>query len=171
MYISERKALHESIRQYRPRQCFEIGTYTGGGSTFFLSEAFKENTQGSLITMENSEYYYQKALNYYADKLPEQNKYISFVFGENPDDFTSFIPEDKQVDCVFFDGAENGQRTLDQYNYFLPYFKTGSVIMFHDWNTEKTEAVRPVVIGNPIWEKQLELTPPNSVGFTIFKHL
>jgi hypothetical protein len=107
MYWQERKALYDIVAQEKPRQCYEIGTFTGGGSTFFLSSAFSDNEQGMLLTMEISEKLYNKASNYYAKKLPALNKHITFILGETSEEFNQYIPEDKKVDCVFFDGAED----------------------------------------------------------------
>jgi len=169
LYATERKVLYNTILEHKPRQCFEIGTYTGGGSTFFLASAFAQNQSGKLITMENSDHHHNKAKNFYANKLPQLNDHIKFVFGSTPDQFESYIFEDEKVDCVFFDGAEVGQQTVDQYLFFLPYFKSGSIIMFHDWNTEKTRIIRPIVLNNPNWLKIAELEPPDSIGMAIFK--
>lgn len=170
MYIAERKALYETIFDEKPRHCFEIGTYTGGGSTFFISSAFANLGQGKLYTMENGTHYYNKARGFYSTHLLNQNRHIEFIFGEKPSDFDKYIPADKKVDCVFFDGAEDGQQTLDQYNYFLPYFKEGSIIMFHDWNTEKTVLVRPLITKNTKWKQVILLKHPESLGFVIFKY-
>lgn len=171
MYISERKALYNTIISEKPRHCFEIGTFTGGGSTYFLSKAFERIGQGTLYTMENDTHYYNKAKNFFATHLTNQNKHIEFIFGEKPSDFDKYLPQDKKVDCVFFDGAENAEQTLEQYNYFLPYLKKDSVIIFHDWNTEKTRSIKPVITGDTNWKLELELAPPTSIGLTVFKHL
>lgn len=168
MSISERKLLYETILEHKPRQCFEIGTYTGGGSTFFLSSAFSKNKSGELITMENSDHYYNKAKKYYKNNLPVLNSHTKFTFGSTPNEFDKYILEDKKADCVFFDGAEDAQQTLDQYNYFLPYFKNGSIIMFHDWNTEKTRIIRPIILNNHQWKNIKEIEPPTSVGMAVF---
>lgn len=170
MYWQERKALFDVVTKEKPRQCFEIGTFTGGGSTFFLSAALQKNGKGKLITLENVPRLYNKAKNFYLKKLPAQNKHITFILGDTPSAFDEYILEDKKVDCVFFDGAEDSTQTLEQYEYFKPYFKLGSVIMFHDWNTEKTAAIRPVVEADGHWKKIVELEPPDSVGFAAFRY-
>jgi len=170
MYLLERKALYDIVTEEKPRQCFEIGTFTGGGSTFFLSAAVEKNGAGKLITLESVPKLYNKAKNFYQKKLPGQYKHTTFILGDSPTAFDEYILEDKKVDCVFFDGAEDSKQTLDQYHYFEPYFKRGSVIMFHDWNTEKTAAIRPVIEANHQWKKIIELTPPDSVGFAAFRH-
>jgi len=170
MYLRERKALFDIVRHEKPRQCYEIGTFTGGGSTFFLSSALASNGSGTLLTMESDPKLFNKAKKFYSEKLPNLREYVTFIKGERPEEFNLYIPTDGKVDCVFFDGAEDSTQTLDQYNYFKPFFKTGSVIMFHDWNTEKTAAIRPIIESDVKWKKIIELTQPESVGFAAFKY-
>lgn len=170
MYTAERKALYEIITSYRPRQCYEIGTFTGGGSTYFISKAMADNNFGTLITMENDTHYFTKSKNYFSKNLTDQNSHLLFLHDSTPQAFTAHIPTDQKVDCVFFDGAEDAEQTLEQYNYFKPYLKTGSIIMFHDWNTEKSAAVKPCIVTDQAWEQLMVLEPPVSVGFAAFKH-
>jgi|GEM_PF-737256 len=171
MLIAERKLLYETIQAYLPRFCLEIGTYTGGGSTFFLAQAFQKIGAGQLITMEANPYYFNKAKNYYQHKLPALAPYIQFVLGDKVADFAPIISEYKTIDCVLFDGAENGQQTLDQYNYFSPYFAKGTIIILHDWNTEKTASIKPVLKNDPGWKTIKELEPPESVGMVVMERI
>lgn len=170
MYVAERKAIYELMLERKPRQCFEIGTFTGGGSTFFISAAFTTLNHGTLITMENNEHYYKKAVSYFSKHLPAHNQHINFVFNDSTAAFDALILPEMGVDAVFFDGAEDDSQTLTQYRYFEPHFKPGSIIMFHDWQTLKTAAIRPVIENNPKWVPLVTLTPPTSVGFAAFKH-
>lgn len=171
MYIAERQALYEAIIQAKPRHCFEIGTYTGGGSTFFITSAFKQLNAGRMITVESNDYYYQKARNFYSNHLAKFSKFVDFVQGFGAKAFDSQLKEAGTVDCVFFDGSEAEQQTLDQYQYFSPYFKTNTVIMFHDWNTNKTKAIKPIILNDTKWKLIKEVKPPQSVGLAIFKRL
>jgi predicted O-methyltransferase YrrM len=164
MYMAERKALFDTLTSYSPRHCFEIGTYTGGGSTFFISSAFHRAGKGKLITIESSPYLFRKASNYYNDNMPGLSKHIDFLNGDSTSQFDKYIATYGAVDCVFFDGAEDSQQTLDQYYYFLPHFRTGSIIIMHDWNTDKTKAIKPIIISDPKWKIIRELQPPHSVG-------
>ena len=84
--------------------------------------------------------------------------------------FEKYLTEKDKSNFIFLDGAEDGKQTLEQYNYFTPYFKNGTVIALHDWNTEKTVKVKPVILQNPRWKKLVELNQPESVGFVIFKY-
>jgi predicted O-methyltransferase YrrM len=170
MYIADRKALYDAIREAKPRHCFEIGTYTGGGSTYFIAKAFEDNGEGKLITMESLPYYYNKAKDYFEKRLPGLNKYVEFILSDKASAFDSYIPEGG-IDCVFLDGAEDAKESLDQFNYFLPHFHSGTVIMMHDWNTEKMALLKPLIASNSRFQIVKEITPPDSVGFAIAKML
>src|SRR5262249_48256922 len=43
MYAAERRALYGLVRKRLPHHCIEIGTWSGGGSTFFISSALAAN--------------------------------------------------------------------------------------------------------------------------------
>lgn len=169
MYVDERKSLYDIIVTRKPRHCFEIGTYTGGGSTYFLAKAFEKIQAGKIITMEIDPYYYNKAKNYFTKKIPKVGAHAEFILGEKAEEFDTYIKEYGKVDCAFLDGAEDGSQTLNQYNYFLPFFHTGSLLIIHDWNTEKTRLLKPVIVANKSWKLLVELTPPRSVGMVIFE--
>lgn len=169
MYIAERMALFNLIKKKKPRHCFEVGTYTGGGSTYFIAKAFESIGSGKLITLENNPYFYKRAKEYYAKKIPKVAEHVEFLLGDKAQDFDKIIKSYRDVDCVFLDGAEDSNQTLDQYNYFLPYFHEGSILMLHDWNTEKTLKIKPVLEKATNWRKLTELNPPESVGFAVFE--
>ncbi len=168
MYTAERKAIFDIVTKYKPDSCYEIGTFTGGGSTYFIASALKENGKGTLYTIENDTHYYQKATNYFKDSLPALATHIDFIFADTPSVFAPILEKTGRADCIFFDGAEDGVQTLEQYQYFVPYYKPGSVIIFHDWNTEKTRLVKDLVLGDSRWQKIIELEPPQSVGLAAF---
>lgn len=169
MYIADRKALYDVIVKNKPKQCFEIGTYTGGGSTYFLASAFHKIGSGKIITLENNKELYDRAVNFYKKRLPHLMPYVEFVFGDSVKDFEPYLNEDKKIDCVFLDGAEDGKQTKQQYLDFQDYYKKDTILMMHDWNTEKTVDLKPIMESNNDWEKILEIEPPASVGFAAFK--
>lgn len=169
MYIAERRALFNIIKERKPCHCFEIGTYTGGGSTYFIAKAFESIGSGKLFTMENDPYFYNRAKEYYSKKVPMTAGYVEFMLGDKAHDFDKIIKSYGGVDCAFLDGAEDSNQTLEQYNYFLPYFHKGTILMLHDWNTEKTAKIKSVLSENKNWRKLTELNPPESVGFVIFE--
>lgn len=168
MYLAERQALYETIIKYKPKHCFEIGTYTGGGSTYFLTSAFAKLGQGKLITSESNNFLYNKAKTYYKTKLPELNRFVEFKFGG---DFSLFKPElekDGSIDCFLLDGSDISEETRDQYQAFSQYFKPGTIMFVHDWNTQKTTLVKPLVTEDKNWEVLMELKSPKSVGMGVF---
>lgn len=168
MYTAERKAIFDIITKYKPDSCYEIGTFTGGGNTYFIASALKENGKGTLYTIQNDTHYYQKATNYFKDSLPAL-AVILILFLLTPQVYLrQSLKRPGRADCIFFDGAEDGGQTLEQYQYFVPYYKPGSVIIFHDWNTEKTRLVKDLVLGDSHWQKIVELEPPQSVGLAAF---
>jgi predicted O-methyltransferase YrrM len=169
MYMAERKAIYETILAHAPRHCFEIGTYTGGGSTFFISSAFQKIGRGTLVTLEVDRPLHEEALGYYERNLPGPRQHVQFILGGDMSSFDPFVKADRTVDCVFFDGSEDAQQTLSQYRYFSPYFHEGSVILVHDWNTEKARMLKPAITGDNAWKKILELRPPASVGLAVFE--
>jgi predicted O-methyltransferase YrrM len=169
MYMAERKVMYETIIGYAPRHCFEIGTYTGGGSTFFISSAFQKLNKGMLITLEVDRPLHESAVQYYERNLPVTREHIHFLLGSGMHEFDAFVRDNGTVDCVFFDGSEDGQQTLSQYRYFLPFFHEGSVILVHDWNTEKARLLKPAIMQDKAWKTVTELHPPRSVGLAVFE--
>jgi len=166
MYRADRRGLYDAIIKYEPRHCFEIGTGSGGGSTFFLASAFAELGQGKVYTLEIDKS--NTALRNYQMFLSNLLPFVEFVTGDSPSLFLPFI--DDSVDCVFLDGAEDRQQTLDQYEFFKPYFRPGSILMAHDWNTAKMELLKPVLENSPDWEIEVELGQPESVGFVVARY-
>ncbi|MCX6712807.1 MAG: class I SAM-dependent methyltransferase [Candidatus Vogelbacteria bacterium] len=170
MYSAERKCLYDTILNNKPRFCLEIGTYTGGGSTFFLASAFKKVGQGKLHTLETEDYFFQKAKKYYLQHLPRLTPFIEFYKGSDIGKFKQLLDENGGCDCALLDGAEDGKETLRQYEFLKPYFRHGSLLIMHDWNTAKTEMIRPAIQNEPRWKLITELRPPESVGMTVFRY-
>lgn len=169
MYIAERKALYEAVRTYKPEYCCEFGTWAGGGSTFFFASALKENGKGVLLTLEKDINFHEAAKQAYEKYLPEEKKQVTFILGDNSESFEPYLQKWQRLDCAFLDGSDNPQETVDQYTWFLQYAKTGSILMLHDWQSQKMSALRPLIEADQHWEKIIELKPPVSVGFVIFK--
>jgi len=167
MYRADRRGLYDAIIKYEPRHCFEIGTGSGGGSTFFLASAFAELGQGKIYTLEIDKS--NTALRNYQMFLPNLLPFVEFVIGDSPSLFLPFIED--SVDCIFLDGAEDGRQTLEQYEFFKSFFKSGSVIMAHDWNSEKMRLLKPVLENDPGWEIEVEMDQPESVGFIVVRRI
>ncbi|WP_029009848.1 class I SAM-dependent methyltransferase [Azospirillum halopraeferens] len=170
MYVAERMALYDAILRHRPRTCYEIGTFTGGGSTFFISAAFRDLGAGRLVTLETSRNHYLLAASFYEQYLPAHKAHTTFIHGDRPELFLPMITEDGGVDCVFLDGAAEPAQALEQFRFFEPRFRPGSVVMCHDWDLDKQEALRPHLESRRDWVQEVRLTDPDSVGFVVYVH-
>ena len=163
MYRADRQALYDTILQYKPTHCYEIGTGSGGGSTFFLACAFAKLGRGKVISIEIND---GPALRNYQQYTPDLLPFVEFLTGDDP----SLFDLGERVDCVFLDGAEDGEQTLKQYEFFKPYFRPGSILMAHDWGTEKMRLLRPIIENSPDWDIEIQLGEPESVGFVIARY-
>ena len=169
LYLAERQALYNTIIEFKPRCCFEIGTYTGGGSTFFLASAFEKVGAGKVVTLEPHPVLYSLATAAYRAYLPHLRRHVDFLKGGDVEDFAPHIDPANGVEAFFLDGAENAAQTLAQYNFFLPRLAPDAVMMAHDWHTDKMAQVRPLVEADPKWETLLALEPPYSIGFVVLR--
>ena len=170
MYLQERRALYETIVSSAPRQSLEIGTGTGGGSTFFIAEAYRKLGHGRLVTLEQDLRLHHLAVRRYQRQLSYLAPYVKFLQGGEPALFLPYIREaGGQVDCLFLDGSDDPDQTLQQYEALLPYMRTGSLLIAHDWNTVKMSLLRPTVERDGTWCLQLKLDQPESVGFVVFQ--
>jgi len=170
MYIADRRALYQTILKYGPRTCYEIGTYTGGGSTFFLAQAFKKLGAGRVITLEADPNTHILAAAFYARYLPDLRRHVEFLRGSDTSAFTPFIEAEGGVDCVFLDGAADAEETMRQFHFFEPFFHAGSVLMCHDWETEKQRDLRAHLAERSDWRLETVMGEPESVGFAVLVH-
>jgi predicted O-methyltransferase YrrM len=109
LLYEERKLLHSVVHTFKPINCFEIGTWRGGGSTFFISQALCENGAGILNTIEIDKHYFQEAQNKYKQYAPHLLPYINFNLGDYKTIFIDILNPLSKVDLLMLDGAENAQ--------------------------------------------------------------
>lgn len=171
MYTADRQALYEAILQFAPRYCLEIGTWTGGGSTYFIAKAFETlNKNGKLYTLEADDELFEKARGFYRGRLASTSRFVEFLCGADIGCFRKIIQSYGGLDCCFLDGAEDSNETIAQYEFLKPFFRCGTILMAHDWNTEKMAKLKPLLLGDAQWALVKKIDPPESVGFVIFKH-
>ena len=166
MWFSERRMFYTALRERRPRLCVEIGTATGGGSTFFTALALKENGLGMLHTYEVDARLHDEARAFYAARLPKLAPHVTFHLA----DYRSFA-EPAPIDCLMLDGPEDAQATADQLAFFEPSLASGAMVFVHDWHTEKARLVRPRIEQSDRYRIVSRLDPPDSVGFVAAIHL
>ena len=170
MWYAERKVLYETIRQYRPQVVCESGTWRGGGSTYFIASALRENNSGILHTTEANSEFFGEATHSYGTVLSSLLPFVEFHFGESAAVYPPLLPKLGKVDAVLLDGAEDGPQTFQEFQVFEPYLGPGSIVMAHDWNTEKTAVLRPYLEASAEWTLIQLVPPPQSVGFAVFRH-
>ncbi len=165
LFVQERILLYEGVKTYQPENCFEVGTWKGGGSTLFISQALSENKKGRLFTIDINEKYFLEAKHSYSKYLKHLLPFVDFNLGDYREIYTSILEATKKIDFLFLDGPEDANATLEQYNFFAPYFQKGTVVFVHDWFTEKARLVKEILQNENEWEIKKILAPPHSVGF------
>jgi len=167
LWYAERKLLYQCIREYRPAACFEIGTWKGGGSTLFISQALHDNGHGHLHTIEIDRALRDEALRKYHEYLPHLDPFVTFHLGDYRERYKEVLEGIGGVDFLILDGPEDAAETVRQYEFFHPYMKQGTVLMAHDWFTEKARLLRPLLTEENSWRILKILTPPASVGLAL----
>lgn len=169
MWYADRKALYETIRQYKPQIVCESGTWLGGGSTYFIAQALHDNGTGTLQTTEANPEFFEAAVKSYEKHLSWLRPSVSFNLGDSLAIYPAILQTLGRVDAVLLDGAEDGKQTFEEFRLFEPYLGPGALVMLHDWNTEKMEVLRPFLEASPDWTLVRVIPPPQSVGFAVFQ--
>lgn len=164
LWYAERKLLYETVHRTRPQAAFEIGTWEGGGSTFFIVSALVASGQGVLHTVESDPERHAIATRSYQTYLPELVGSVRFHRGWSLEVIPDLLAEEGRCDFLFLDGAQDPSQTLDELAMFRDYFKPGSVLVAHDWDNDKMASVRPEIESDPRFEILQRLTAPVSVG-------
>lgn len=159
--------LHSTVLTFKPCNCFEIGTWRGGGSTFYISHGLYENGAGILHTIEINKEYFNEAQAKYKWYASHLLPYINFHFSDYEENFFKILNRLDKIDLLMLDGAEDAQQTLNQYNVFAPYLKKDSILLLHDWLTEKVSLVKPIIENEKDWNIRSILLPPKSIGFAL----
>ncbi len=164
LWYRERVLIHEMIAKTRPRYCFEIGTWRGGGSTYYITRALAEYNCGHLHTIEADAELYRQTTSDYARFLPKLAPYVTFHLGDYRKEYVRILKECGGIDFVLLDGPEDAQETIRQYEFFLPFMKVGTVLLAHDWLSEKSRLLRPLIEHDDRWAIQTVLGQPESLG-------
>ncbi|OGF61545.1 MAG: hypothetical protein A2Y62_01835 [Candidatus Fischerbacteria bacterium RBG_13_37_8] len=167
LWYSERKLLYKIVRRYKPSLVFEVGTWLGGGSTYFISNAIYKNGRGILHTIESDYEIYEKAVNNYNRFLKFLIPFTNFHYGISYDLYPTLLREMGKADMIFLDGANDPQQALLEYEMFEPYLSAGAILMAHDWCNEKMALLKPMIEKSDTWKLEQILLPPYSEGFAV----
>jgi predicted O-methyltransferase YrrM len=132
LFPDERRAIYESIKTLRPEVCLECGTWSGLGSTYFISHALEENGSGHLHTFDID------SVNKNG-KTPEDNLFhygLTSRVSFHLKDFVKGVEELKleKINFAFLDGPEESKYTLDCLLIIEDLMPIGSTVFIHDWN-------------------------------------
>jgi len=165
----ERKALYTTILNEKPNVVFEVGTWKGGGSTYFISSGLYENKIGKLYTVECNKIFYDHAINLYNTTFSHLLPYVNFNYGESLIVYPEILEKISNIDFLFLDGGIVPEKTLAEYYMFMPYLKTGAILACHDWNEDnKMVKLRETILKDPSW-KMIVYLPEGPTGFALFK--
>jgi hypothetical protein len=119
------------------------------------------------ITIESEPEIYRSAVAYYERHLAHLRPHVCFYLGTSTDLYPAVLAQVGQVDVLLLDGAPTATRTVQEFEMFAPYLKKGSILMAHDWDTDKMQLLRPMIESSPSWVVTKRLTAPKSVGFAV----
>lgn len=168
LWYAERKLLYETAATVRPAVAFEVGTWLGGGSTFFIAQALHDTSKGKLHTIEVDPNLHASAIASYKAHAPQLLDIVSFHLGNSVAVYTPLLALVEKVDLLFLDGAEDADGTISEFHLFEPFLKEGSVLVCHDWGTDKMRKLRGILEGSESWKEKARLGPPDSVGMAVF---
>lgn len=170
----ERRLLHETVLEHKPRTVLEIGTWRGGGSTYQIATALEQLGTGVLHTCEIDDECYQEAR-----KIYENDRWKNVVHCHNIPStqlIQQLIEEDSIPDLVFEDGPEDAELNQSDFLLLEPYLSPGSVFVAHDWDlgdrfdgliSVKSRLLRPYIEESESWKVEKYITAPISVGMVV----
>jgi hypothetical protein len=167
MWFEDRRVLYDTVRRVKPKVCFEVGTWLGGGSTLVIARALQKNGFGHLHTIETDDWAYPRAVESYERHAPDLKQFVTLHKGDYREHFPELIERAGTIDFFVLDGAEDAQETLDQFHYFDAHSHTGTELFAHDWETEKARLVRPELESSKTWRITEVVGEPKSVGLAV----
>lgn len=167
MYFEDRRVLYDTVRRLKPAVCFEVGTWLGGGSTLVVARALRANGSGHLHTIETNDWAYENAVSRWDRRAADLKPFVTFHHGDYREVFPPLLEAAGTVDFFVLDGAEDAQETVDQFRFFDAHAHAGTELFAHDWETEKSRLVRPLLEESESWDVTQVVGPPKSVGLAV----
>lgn len=171
LWVADRKVLYGTIRRVKPKTVFEVGTWQGGGSTYFISQALHDNGFGILHTIEADPKIYAAVQHNYRTYLPHLVQHIKFHSGKALEVYPELLHQLGCIDTVFLDGSSDPQEAYGEFEMFSPFLPNGAVVLMHDWDNEKMALLRPALEQSLEWHVEHTVTAPQSVGFAVVRHV
>ena len=119
--------------------------------------ALHHNNFGKLLHL-NPIKNYTVTVDFYSSKLPNQKGFIEFLNGDFNNCFMYFI--DEGVDLFILDGAELARETVDQYEFFMKYTHSGTIMIVRSWHTEKMRLLKDIIVDKWILLEEINQPAP-----------
>jgi predicted O-methyltransferase YrrM len=167
----DRQCLYETIIETRPEIVFEVGTWKGGGSTYYIASALRENAKGKLYTVEYDPELYRFALDQYEHRWRHLRPFVKFHLGDSLTVYPPILADLGRIDVLMMDGSDEPAQAMAEMKMFEPYLQSGAVLIMHDWGCRKSELVKPYIEANRDFQIVKVLCNPDlgfergSVGF------
>lgn len=142
---SERALLRRGILDARPDVVVEAGTWYGGGSTFTIAKALRENRRGMLYTVEAGAARSHTAFMRYLHEQHQLLPYITFICADSETIIKACLFE---VDVFMCDGGDRLRDVLA----IEDKMRNGGAMYFHDWQDEKEIPAREHIELSSLWD-------------------
>jgi hypothetical protein len=181
----ERKELYNFIIKEKPKIIMEVGTGSGGGSTYFICRSIKDNFINSTVytcdPSRSPSHEFLKSfdfLNYFKISSFELIDYL--------------IKNNLKPDFLMFDGPEDPNVALEDIKQLEKFINKGTFLCVHDYEiskrgydgscSTKCQFLRPYLENNKNWKQIMYLSglkknstfdnlEYDSVGFVIFQFI
>jgi predicted O-methyltransferase YrrM len=134
----ERKTLYDLVKQSRPLICVECGTWQGGGSTYYIASALKENGCGKLFTWEIHKPFFDVATDFFNNKKPDLKEVIQLHL----EDFHIGLNNHSCIEFAFLDGPDTPEYNIKSLEMLSKKMPLGKFVALHDWKIEKCSKVK-----------------------------
>ncbi len=130
--------LYETVKCFKPKICFELGTNVGISASY-QGAALKSNNVGRLTTFEMSRSKVDIA-NHLFKEVGLDN--IETICGKFQDTLEEELKKKKPIDYIFIDGHHEKAATIQYFNQVSPYLADNAVVIFDDiiWSAGMKEA-------------------------------
>lgn len=171
MNPSERKLLYDTVMARKPEIIVETGTCRGGGSTYYIASALANLAEADGIsrqfhTIEFNPEFYDYALALYEGALRHLNKHVTFHFGNSLNLLRGFAQTFSKVDFLMLDGGHDWIVEVYDFCAIRPIMPIGGIACFHDWDSGKTEFIRPIMRNDADWKQIGE-----AIAFTVWQRV
>jgi hypothetical protein len=180
----ERKELYTFVSNKKPKIIFEVGTGSGGGSTYFICRAIQDHLIDSKVyTCDPS----RSPSHLFLESFP----FLKYFKNYSSDIIDYLVNNNIKPNFLMFDGPENPSVALNDIKKLEPFIDDGTFLCIHDYETQKrgfdgatsTKAalIRPYLEQSKNWTKLVYLSgleknsnfddwKYDSVGFVIFEY-